>query len=183
MNALREWFWNRCLPFLGALAIRALRLFVRLRIEGVEHVSPFWNQKKPIIVAFWHGQLLMMPFAHAGRKITVLVSHHRDGQLIGRTVSHWGFDAAYGSSTRGGMAGFRALVHSIRDGVSVAVAPDGPRGPAGVVNPGTALLAKTTGAPIVPIAFAASKKKSSRRGTGSSCPFRFPAPCFSGVNP
>ena len=45
----------------------------------------------------------------------------------------------------------------MRAGSSTATAPDGPRGPAHVVQPGTVMLAKLAGAPIVPLAYAASR--------------------------
>jgi len=60
-----------------------------------------------------------------------------------------------GSSSRGGGAALRALVRAIRDGVDVAIVPDGPRGPREQLQPGVATLAALTGAPVVPLAVGA----------------------------
>lgn len=141
------------------------------------------ERNRPIIIAFWHGQLLMMPYAYANRQASVLVSEHRDGRLIGNVIRHWGFNVAHGSRTRGGLGGFMSLVRSLKHGVTVAITPDGPRGPARRADPGTIMLGKAAEVPILPLAFGCSKKKSSARGTASPFPFHSPAPCFSGANP
>lgn len=157
---LREFWWDEVLPRLGKAFIWILRGTLRLSVEGREHVRAFWENEKPVIITFWHGHLLMMPFCAIGRPVAVLVSGHRDGRLIGSIMTRMGFSAAHGSATEGGLEGFRALSRCLRANVNVAITPDGPRGPRHQVNPGVVLLAKHTGAPILPIAFAASKKKS-----------------------
>jgi lysophospholipid acyltransferase (LPLAT)-like uncharacterized protein len=117
-----------------------------------------------MIVAFWHGRQLMMPFAYRGKKISILISRHRDGELIARTVGRFGFHAARGSTTRGGAAALMHLARSARAGDDLAVTPDGPRGPRQAVQLGVVELAKLTGRPIIPLAFGASKKKFFRPG-------------------
>jgi lysophospholipid acyltransferase (LPLAT)-like uncharacterized protein len=132
-----------------------------MRIEVVNAESPgaFWTEGQNVIVAFWHGRQLMMPFAYRGKKISILISRHRDGELIARTVSRFGFHAARGSTTRGGPAALKLLVRSARAGDDLAVTPDGPRGPNQVVQLGVVELAKLTQRPIIPLSFGASKKK------------------------
>ncbi len=145
------------------LAYWAIRLiFLTMRIEYVndgpcrKHLGEGGN----IILAFWHGQLLMMPFSYFGtRGITILVSHHSDGELIARTVSRFGIHSVRGSTTRGWFGGFKAMLKRAREGGDIAITPDGPRGPARVAQTGVIQLASKTGLPIIPVAFAASKKK------------------------
>ena len=60
-----------------------------------------------------------------------------------------------GSSSRGGGVALRALVAAIRNGVDVAIVPDGPRGPRERLQPGVVALAALTGAPVVPLAIGA----------------------------
>jgi lysophospholipid acyltransferase (LPLAT)-like uncharacterized protein len=109
------------------------------------------------ILAFWHRHLLLMPYAYRGRRISVLVSQSRDGELIARTVARFGIDASRGSSSRGGAAGMRTLLRKAGEGYDLAFTPDGPRGPATVVQPGVILAAAATGWPVQPVALAATR--------------------------
>ncbi len=142
---------------LAAGFIRALRATVRLRHHGDAELRRRERDGERFILAFWHRHLLLMRYAYHGPRISVLVSRHRDGELIARTVAHLGVDASRGSTTRGGVAGLRALLRRAEQGYDLAFTPDGPRGPAGSVQPGILLAAQATGWPIQPVALAASR--------------------------
>jgi lysophospholipid acyltransferase (LPLAT)-like uncharacterized protein len=151
-----EWR-TAALSLLAAGFIRALRASVRLRHHG-DAVMRGWEARgEHFVLAFWHRHLLLMPYAYRGRRISVLVSRSRDGELIARTVERFGIDASRGSSSRGGATGLRALLRKAAAGYDLAFTPDGPRGPAGAVQPGVVLAAAATGLPIVPVAVAASR--------------------------
>lgn len=113
-----------------------------------------------MIIAFWHGQQLMMPLAYRGRQARILISQHRDGELIYRIVKRFGFGAIRGSTTKGGQEALRQLIRSGQQGVDLVITPDGPKGPRHIVQPGVIALAKATGLPIIPLTFGCSKKKS-----------------------
>ena len=100
-----------------------------------------------------------MPYAYRGRRISVLVSQSKDGELIARTVARLGIDSSRGSSSRGGIAGMRSLLRKAAEGWDIAFTPDGPRGPLREVQPGVILAAASTGLPILPVAIAASRAK------------------------
>ncbi|MBI3597196.1 MAG: lysophospholipid acyltransferase family protein [Nitrospirae bacterium] len=150
----------RLIPWLGYGVIRGLRWTMGIRTLNFETADAFWKEGRNFIVAFWHGRQLMMPFANKGKKVSILISQHRDGELIARTVARFGFHAVRGSTTRGGAAALRRLVQRARAGDLLVMTPDGPRGPRHVVQPGVVELAKLTGLPIFPVTFSASKKKS-----------------------
>jgi lysophospholipid acyltransferase (LPLAT)-like uncharacterized protein len=159
-------------PPVGYHIIQLLRRTMSWRTEGGEHVSRIFAQGQRVILAFWHAQQLMMPLAIPGLKAHILISQHRDGELICRIVARFGLDAVRGSSTRGGAEAFRRLVRLGRSGGNLVLTPDGPKGPRQVAKVGVVQLARATGLPIVPMAFGCSKKNSSRAGTGSSCRIR-----------
>lgn len=159
-------------PPVGYHLIRFLGRTMTLRIEGAEHLTRRFAQEKRVILAFWHAQQLMMPLGFPGLKAHVLISRHRDGELIRRIVARFGLDAVRGSSTRGGAEAFRALIRLGRSGHNLVLTPDGPKGPRQIAKVGVVQLARATGLPIVPMAFGCSKKNSSRAGTASSCPIR-----------
>jgi len=156
-------------PLFGATIIRLLGATMRIKTEGAEPIDALYREGSHVIVAFWHGRQLMMPLGYRGREVYVLISQHRDGELIARIVGRFGFRAVRGSSTRGGVAALRQLIALGRSGVDLAVTPDGPKGPRQVVQPGVIQLAKATGLPVAPLTFACSKKKSLRAGIGSWC--------------
>jgi hypothetical protein len=136
-------------------------LGLTLRFEQVNPEVPAFFREREIAVigAFWHGRLLMMPFAYQGKKLSFLVSPHRDGQVVGKALQRFGFRPILGSTHRKGFSGFREMVKAHRDGSDVAVVPDGPRGPRYHAQIGVIELAKLTGRPVIPFSFSASKRK------------------------
>jgi lysophospholipid acyltransferase (LPLAT)-like uncharacterized protein len=146
----------RWAPPLGAWAVRAVAATLRLTAVGEEHVRPFWERDRPVICATWHGRILMLPCLYGWRRrVHVMASHSTDGELVARFVGRFGFEAVRGSTSRGGSEALRRLVRLLRHGSAVAVAPDGPRGPRGIVQRGVIALARITGAPVLPLAFSA----------------------------
>jgi lysophospholipid acyltransferase (LPLAT)-like uncharacterized protein len=118
-----------------------------------------WAGERPVIVAFWHNRLAMMPYCWpSARPFHMLISSHPDGQLIARTVKHFGIETVAGSSTRGGSEALRALVRLIKSGASVGITPDGPRGPRMHASDGAIALARLSGAPILPAAVSVSRR-------------------------
>ena len=157
MSALAE-----LAPPAAAVAVRALGATLRLTERGVDALRPRWAAGQPLIYAVWHGRILMIPWLNArlrrtrgARAVRVLASRSRDGELVARWVARFGLSVVRGSSSRGGAEALRALAAAVRAGQDVAVVPDGPLGPRERVQAGIVVLAASTGAPIVPLAFAA----------------------------
>ena len=119
------------LPSLGAWIIRFLGTRLSLQTRGAELVDDLYGQGKRIILAFWHGRQLMIPLAYRGSQVHILISQHRDGELIHRIVTRFGFRSVRGSTTRGGPAALRQLIRLGRSGVDLVVTPDGPKGQGG----------------------------------------------------
>jgi hypothetical protein len=146
-------------PRLATGLIRGLRRLMRLEFRGREMIEEMAARGEHYILAFWHGQMLLMPYAYPGSRISILISEHRDGELISRTMQRLGFSVTRGSTTASGARALRQLVRLTRQGYDVAITPDGPRGPRHVAQRGVIELARLSGLPIVPVAFGASKKK------------------------
>jgi lysophospholipid acyltransferase (LPLAT)-like uncharacterized protein len=143
-------------PPLAWLLIHATRLTMRIaRVDG-RVVEELRLAGRPYVHAFWHGQLFMMPFSYAGRRIDIMISAHSDGELIARTMRLFGHGWIKGSTTSGGAGALRGAVRALRAGADVGFTPDGPRGPRHQAQMGAIQAARLAGAPIVPVAFAAS---------------------------
>src|SRR6266849_2270038 len=94
-----------------ALYIRLVYATSRWTVEGGAAAQLHFREKRPFILAFWHGRLLMMPMAWPREvPIHMLISGHRDGRIIADAVGHFGIASIAGSSSRGGAAARLAQV-------------------------------------------------------------------------
>jgi lysophospholipid acyltransferase (LPLAT)-like uncharacterized protein len=160
-----EWYRRAEIAVAGFilwLALWLLRRVVHLQILGVEGIADRWRQGLPSVLAFWHGRSIMLPFlqphaAACGAEVWIMNSPHRDGQIVSRALERFGIRCTEGSSSRGAVAGTLHLARALRRGVSIALAADGPRGPAGVAKPGAMELASISGTPVYPLAISASR--------------------------
>jgi len=151
--------WRAPLVPVAALLVTGvlllLKITTRKRIENGDVLFAHWARGEQVILAFWHEQLVMMPFPYRGRRVCIMVSRHRDGELIARATRPLKIESVRGSSTRGWASALRGMLRSYREGADLAFAPDGPRGPRLVAKSGVVQMAKATGAPIMPVAAAA----------------------------
>lgn len=101
---------------------------------------------------------MMMPYCWDFKKpIHMMVSYHRDGQFIARTVKNFGIDTVVGSSSKGGAKALRDMIKLLAGGANVGLTPDGPRGPRMRASAGIISLARLSGAPIVPAAYSINR--------------------------
>ncbi len=148
------------LCWLTSLYIRLVYATGRWTVVNGDTAARLWDQNSPFILAFWHGRILMMPKSwRVGVPIHMLISQHRDGLLIARTVAHFGIATVAGSTTRGGGAALRAMLKSLKAGECVGITPDGPKGPRMRASAGIVNVARLSGCPILPATFGASRRK------------------------
>jgi lysophospholipid acyltransferase (LPLAT)-like uncharacterized protein len=146
-------------PSLAAWILRAVAATLRREDVGLEHPRGVLQRGERAIVAFWHGRLLMMPFVYPGEPTAILISQHRDGEVIARVAERLGLSVVRGSATRGAARAFREMLQLLRSGRHAVITPDGPRGPRQRVKPGVVELARLSGMPILPVAFGAWPRK------------------------
>ena len=150
-------------PALASGLIRVLHRMMRWTVVNEGAVLKQHGAAHPYVHAFFHDQLLMMTYSYLGgqfgRRLAVLASRHRDGEYVARTLERFGHLLVRGSTGRGGAGGLREMIRHLRSGHDAAFATDGPRGPRHAVQMGVIEAARVARAPIVPVAFAASKKK------------------------
>jgi lysophospholipid acyltransferase (LPLAT)-like uncharacterized protein len=141
----------------GTLLIRLLGMTWRVRWLNEETVGPMRASGRRVIFTLWHGELLPLLWAHRGQGIAVVISEHRDGEIIARIAERLGYTTVRGSTSRGGGRALIGLMRAIQAGHDGAVTPDGPRGPAHVFAPGAAIAAQRTGASLLMVRAAASR--------------------------
>lgn len=150
-----------------------LQLVVTLKSRRWTHdnlacVEPVLETGKPALALFWHGSiplcLGLAPVWWRRDKVRCMVSPSADGEFIAQALSRAGFPAIRTSSAKkGDTAKARAAVAAIREAINwvdgggvLIVTPDGPRGPAEVIAPGSLQIARKTGAPIYLMGLAVS---------------------------
>lgn len=162
-------------PPLAYLFLAALRKTLTMHHVNREAVEEIWKRGESIIACFWHGRLLAMPFSYKRGKAKVLISRHRDGELIARIVSYFGLEAIRGSYGKAGrVSSLREMLRATKEGTDLAITPDGPKGPRHKIKKGIVEFVKMSGRPLVTVTYGASKKKLSVPGIGLSCPSLFP---------
>lgn len=154
------------LSLLARLYLRFLGLTSRINIKGQK------DYPGPAVYALWHRQEVLMIWLHRHRGLAGLVSQSKDGEYMARILVGMGYNVIRGSSSTGGSQALRALTKAARAGYSIALTPDGPKGPIFKVHPGTIFIAQKAGLPIIPAACALSNKKVLR----SWDKYQFPLP-------
>ena len=145
-------------PRLASALIRSLHATLRVKHVRSASIDALNRDGKKYVLAFWHGQLLMMVYSRIVRPITVMISQHRDGELIASTMGRFDVTSARGSTTRGGLAAMKGMLQVASQGHNLAFTPDGPKGPRRIVQSGVVVAAQMTGYPIIPVVFTAKKK-------------------------
>jgi lysophospholipid acyltransferase (LPLAT)-like uncharacterized protein len=140
---------TRLLAWLATVLVRLVLMTVRVRIEGEERCLAAAREHGGALFVTWHGRVLL-PIAHfRGRRgYSMLVSLSRDGDVIAEFLRRMGLGVIRGSTKRRGVAAAREVMAHLEQGETVNIAPDGPRGPARVVQPGVIYMAQRSGRPI-----------------------------------
>ncbi len=148
-------------------AIAIVRLWWRwvrvVEVTGRERLEQAIATHGAVIPVYWHAQQLL-PLKHLldcrrlGLKLGFLISPSVDGELPALLVQRIGGVVVRGSSNTTGARALRDYYEAIvRQGVSPAMTPDGPRGPRRQCKPGPVLVSQLSGKPVVPMAYAASR--------------------------
>ena len=101
----------------------------------------------------------MMPYGVRGtRPLHIMISDHRDGRLIARTVRRFGIDVIFGSSFREPVQALYRMAQICHDFGLPCVTPDGPRGPRTRAAIGPVLAAEMAEAVLVPASYATTRR-------------------------
>lgn len=151
------------------LFARILYFTCRTEIKGHKKISHTENSPQPFIYAFWHGRLFPTSFLYTKKKkVYAIISNHKDGELIARVVSKFGVHSVRGSTNRmpnkdrpfknrGGANVIRESISIFEEGNTIAITPDGPRGPARKAKKNFFKLALEKNISVILVSYSASK--------------------------
>lgn len=135
------------LPTIGSFLIRLLYISNKKEFHSPDSLSD-----EPFIMACWHGELLMIPFAYTRYKknpnVKLVISEHFDGNMIAKTMGFFKFGTIRGSSTRGAAKALIQAIKELKSGCDLGITPDGPKGPRHTVADGIVVMAKKAKAKI-----------------------------------
>jgi hypothetical protein len=141
---------NRAIGFLAATTVRAwmstLDYQVAFYDPAVDPVDPQYDGAK--IYIFWHENILMPLYLRGHCNLAMLLSRHRDADILSETARQLGFVFVRGSTFGGGSSAIRELLRRSR-WMNLTITPDGPRGPRRRLAQGSVYLASKLGLPLV----------------------------------
>ena len=140
----------------GTPLVSGLARSWRYRTVGEGRWRRFTDRGEPHIFLLWHEAILPLLWHHRGRGIAIVVSQGREGRYIGDYATRLGYRILHGSSSKGGARALLGALRALEEGATVAITPDGPKGPRRSVKPGVVQAAQRVGAAIVPLHATAS---------------------------
>ncbi len=143
--------------FAGLLSRTAVRAWMGTLDSQIAYYDPvvdpaFPVGQRPRIYIFWHEYILLPFYARGHCNLSMLLSQHRDADILNQAARLSGFDVVRGSTRRGGTAALRKLLDQ-GELKHLAITPDGPRGPRRKLAQGPVYLASKLQIPLVLLGF------------------------------
>jgi hypothetical protein len=151
--------FNRTIEGLFAAYVRFAYRTSRWQRSGFEEMDACVKRGEPVIFVLWHQRLIMAPYlfdTSLGR-ICALTSAARAGRLAGQILVRLGFETIPMSSHKRHVALSREVLRRTKEGCSIGIAADGPRGPARISSGVPITWARMTGCRVFTVAFAEKK--------------------------
>ena len=154
---------QKLLRFLGDhfLYYAITMLCKSLKIEKLNYkvIENLNSKNQNYVLAFWHGTMLLPWYLHGAPNFAALTSKSKDGDLLAKILKKWNYNVVRGSSSTGGDAALGIMVDCAKNKNSIAITPDGPRGPRQKFKAGAVITAKKTGIPVVLAGVGFKRKK------------------------
>jgi lysophospholipid acyltransferase (LPLAT)-like uncharacterized protein len=116
-------------------------------------------QSGSYVLMFWHGKMLAGWWLGRNKNFYAVVSQSKDGEILSRLLKRWNFKLIRGSSSKDSKEVMREMVEVLQKGYSLAITPDGPRGPREEMKIGGLIAAVRAQKPIVLCGIVYEKKK------------------------
>ena len=161
-NFLKNYFIKKFLSLVGALYVYIVYISSQKTFINKDNFDKIILENKSFIYALWHDQLLLSPFTwQTKNRIDILISKHKDGDIIADLVKYHGFNSIRGSTNnpskvkeKNTISSIRKIIKTLKANVSIGITPDGPRGPRHKVSEGTINIARISNKKILPMALA-----------------------------
>jgi hypothetical protein len=187
-----SWFFQELICLIFFCYMWFVYLTSKKKFVNQEIVEEVVANKNPLIILLWHNRLMMVPFA--ARKIRkkfpsynfmTLASKHGDGRFVSKITEKFKLISILGSSKDGrktsrgiDLGSLKKIFSGLKKGYSIAITPDGPRGPNQKINGEVIEIARISGAGILTISYSSSKYKQMNTWDKFKIPLPFSKICF-----
>ncbi len=155
-------WWEKILmviiPPVVALVVKLFDLTFRVvKEEGKEKArAEVAKHDGRAVYCTWHQRMFYLCNYLGSLHVTIMMSKSKDGEWVARIADYFGYKNVRGSSRKGdldkgGSEAWHDLVNRVKEGENAGMFVDGPKGPAREVKIGALLIARETGAPIIPV--------------------------------
>ena len=147
---------------------------------GFEPYEALLAEGRPFIIANWHGQLAMIPYAWDWERIgmTILTTDRPVARTLTTSLTRLGIKSVSFNPNGRPDRALLGLVRAYRGGDCLGIAPDGPLGPARHAKPGVVQISAMTGGMIAPIAVACTRAWEASSWDRMLLPKPFTRGCF-----
>jgi hypothetical protein len=162
MAGLKAWWRARRPRIVSGILLAFVKVVgrtIRVRMENWEQAEALPTGR---IICGWHGRSFVAATRFRNLGYWVIISHSRDGDIQNHIFKGLGFNVVRGSTGRGGARAAIEAIRVLKHGETMAITPDGPRGPSGVVQGGVMLMAQKSGAALVPVGISARPRWQAR---------------------
>ena len=148
---------QKILAFISYIYILFVCYTSKIQIKNSELPEKLWREKKPFILALWHGQLMMIGHVWKSKPVlNMLASSHSDGRF-GAYIADYFNLKNISIMSKNKSPSLRKVFKMLKDGKYIGITPDGPRGPNKKVSDGIIKIAIHSKVPIIPLGFASNK--------------------------
>jgi hypothetical protein len=140
-------------------AITVLCKSLKIIKHNYQIIENLNSKNQNYVLAFWHGTMLLPWYLHGTPNFAALTSKSKDGDLLAKILKKWKYQVVRGSSSTGGDVALGIMVDYARNKYSIAITPDGPRGPRHKFKAGAVVTAKKTKIPLVLAGVGIKQKK------------------------
>lgn len=140
-------------------AVNVLCKTLRITTSNKNVIDELERSGKNYVLAFWHGTMLLSWYLHRNKNFVALISKSKDGDLLAKILKNWNYRVVRGSSSTGGNVALGIMVDYAKNNHSIAITPDGPRGPIYKFKAGAVITAKKSSLPLVLVGIGINKKR------------------------
>ena len=153
--------------------VTALCKSLKITVQNGATIENLKREKQNFVLAFWHGTMLLPWYLHGNPSFAALTSKSKDGDLLARILKKWKYNVVRGSSSVGGDVALGIMIDYTKNDYSIAITPDGPRGPRHKFKAGAVITAKKANVPIVLSGVGYKKRKVLKNWDKFEIPFFF----------
>lgn len=158
LKSFKPWLRRHLAPGLLYGIYSLLRATWRVTVDEPPSLRQAMAERRPVIMAHWHGDELALIHLAAYFRIATITSTSKDGALMDELLHRLGAVTARGSSSKGGANALRGLIQLCRrGGHNVSFAVDGPKGPIYQVKPGVFEFSRLMDAPVYAVSVGVSR--------------------------